>query len=193
MLPDYPVVKDKYSRIMGIGMQMHAKQGLVGTMGIGTRIIHEGDRFSVQHEDGTIESKPFFTAKSMMEIRVDEYNDMTQTDVLERVSDVADDLLAQRDRHIIHTLDEVVEKAGNVYDVKGDPDRFIDALSGMDFEFDDGNPGPVLIVHPSTLPKAKELLRRIETDPRLKKRMDVLMDNKRREWNDREALRKLVG
>ena len=48
----------------------------------------------------------------MMEIRVDEYNEMTQADVLERVSDVADDLLAQRDRHIIHTLDEVVEKTG---------------------------------------------------------------------------------
>ena len=193
MLPDYPVVKDKYSRLMGIAMQLHAEQGLVGTMGIGTRIIHEGDHFSVQHEDGTIDSKPFFTAKSMMEIRVDEYNDMTQTDVLERVSDVADDLLAQRDRHIIHTLDEVVEKTGNVFNVKSNPDSLIDALSSMEMEFDSGTPKIHLLVHPSKRAEVEELWRQIETDPRLKRKMDNLMDVKRREWRDREALRKLVG
>lgn len=193
MLPDYPVVKEKYSRLMGIAMQLHAEQGLAGKMGIGIRVIHEGDHFSVRHEDGTIETKPFFTAQSMMEIRVDEYNEMTQGDVLERVSDVADDLLAQRDRHIIRTLDEVVEKTGNVFNVKADPDNLIDALSSMDMEFDNGTPRFHLLVHPSKREEAEELWRQIETDPRLKRKMDNLMDVKRREWRDREALRKLVG
>ena len=162
-------------------------------MGIGTRFIHEGDHFTASTEHGASELKPFFTAKSTMEITADEYENMSQADVLDRLSQVADDLMAQRDRHIIRTIDETVEKTGNVFDIKGDPDKLIDALSAMEFSFDNGMPELSIILHPSSREKAEKMMDRIQSDPRLRKRMDALMDSKRQEWNDREALRKLVG
>ena len=57
MLPDYPVAKQKLSRLMHIRMQVRQTQPVIERKGI--RTVHEGDRFSTTDIHGNITLQPF--------------------------------------------------------------------------------------------------------------------------------------
>jgi asparagine synthetase B (glutamine-hydrolysing) len=52
---------------------------------------------------------------------------------------------------------------------------------------------PVVHINPAQEEDVKAMIRRLETEPELKKRYDAIMMKKREEWRAREADRKLVG
>ena len=121
---------------------------------------------------------------------------MSLNDVLDRVDQTTDELVRQKNRHIFRTLDEVTESTGNVFDAGGNltADKLIDALSQIPWTFDrSGAHRMTIVVHPDNRHKLADLERQIDTNPRLTRKWQDLVAFKRREWDDREALRKLVG
>ena len=64
----------------------------------------------------------------------------------------------------------------------------------MDFSFDEaGNwQRPIMVINPIQVPRVKKELLRLESEPCLIRRFDELLAKKKRDWDDREASRKLV-
>ena len=194
MLPDYPVAKQKLSRLLNRRMQIRQMHPVFEGKGI--RTAHEGDRLSTTDTDGHVDVTPFARVEAEMTVRVDEYDSMTMEDLIKRLDETADDLGRQKSRHMYDMLDRVTEATGNVYDAQGNltPEKMIDALSRFPWSFDGaGEPQLALLIHPRALPKLRQIERCIDTDPSLSQKWRELLAAKRREWHDREALRKLVG
>ena len=121
---------------------------------------------------------------------------MSLSDVLDRVDQTTDELIRQKNHHIHRTLDTITEATGNVFDAGGNltADKLIDALSQIPWTFDgSGAHQMAIMLHPDNLPKLADLERQLDTNPRLTRKWQELVASKHREWNDREALRKLVG
>jgi len=64
----------------------------------------------------------------------------------------------------------------------------------MDFSFDEsGNwQRPTFVLNPIQAPRLRKELERMETEPNLIRRFEELLVQKKRDWDDREANRKLV-
>ncbi len=179
---------------MHIRMQVRQTQHPIERKGV--RTVHEGDRFATTDIHGNITLQPFERFQTELAIPADEYNSMSLSDVLDRVDQTTEELVRQKNRHIYRTLDEITESTGNVFDAGGNltADKLIDGLSQIPWTFDrSGAHQFIIIVHPDNRRKLADLERQIDTTPRLTRKWQELIASKRREWNDREALRKLVG
>jgi hypothetical protein len=83
------------------------------------------------------------------------------------------------------------------HDAGGRPisaELIFETWESMDFSFDEkGNwQRPTLVINPIQAPRLTKELKRMETEPDLIERFEELLAQKKRDWDDREANRKLV-
>ena len=91
----------------------------------------------------------------------------------------------------------VTTKTGNVVDAEGKPisyELLLRTLETIQLDFDDnGNPlMPTMVVSPEQYEKMKEKIVEWENDPECNKQFEKIINQKRKEWHDRESNRKLV-
>lgn len=117
---------------------------------------------------------------------------------LEQAKKSGEELHNQKMRLLIQELEKVTDKTSNKISAKGEgltPMKYFEALERIDLKFDDdGNPSTLaLLMHTNQEKDAYNLQKALKEDETLKKTIDIIIDKKRKEWNDRENNRKLVG
>lgn len=198
MLPDLPELKRELQRIIDkyLQRQVHDRMGVFNDAP--KHIIHEGERMRIIRADGTVEESDLKESKAEMVIKIEEIPTITIKDRMERLNSMAEDMARQISEHLFASLNETLEKAGQVVDGKGKPfdaEAFFGAIAAVDLEFDASGQHHDLqfVIPPAMAERVKAVFNQIDTDPALRRRHEELIGRKFGEWRDRETARKLVG
>jgi len=194
MLIDYPEAKRSIQKLIDERMQRALLHPIFD--GNGIRIMHEGDRFSINGERGWKHAGHFQEASAKFEIDLKEYPSLTLDELLEKVDEATAELLAQKSKMIFESLDKVTAETGNVINVQGalSPEHFFEMIEKVELAFDqDGKPKMGMVAGAGAHAKIISLIQMIEADASLKRRMDDLMERKKDAWRSRESSRALVG
>ena len=192
MLPDWPNLKrlweERFRRLLNERMV----QGPLASLT--TRIKYfEGDTSEIIDSIGqTQERSPKLLASSF---------EVDRQDLIERgpvafwdtFSRLANDLASQMSSGILDEVNQVTEKTGNVVNIGGSDialDTILQMLAKIEMDFDEeGRPQfPTLVTSSETFEK----LSKLQQDEHYRRKLDRIIEQKRREWIDRESHRKLV-
>jgi hypothetical protein len=197
VFPDFPHVQEAAYRVMQVAIQR--------LIGIASPVLglvrhfdqHEGQEWLLRRADGS-ESRSNFQAFEALASLSREDLKSFNTDAISRfVVDMAKKMARQQSEHMFSRICEVVEEAGNRVDAGGEltQDSLLEMFRRKQTEFDPETlqpTGEVIVLHPETFEKIEPRLREWENDPDFRARYDAIMEQKRREWREREANRKLV-
>jgi hypothetical protein len=197
MLPDFPEVKKHIS-------QSRSAQISSGQFGdpvlakVRSYRQHEGNRFTIIREDGTSKTSTQQEIRSeTMEFRLTDIQTRGEIAIFETVAK-AHGQIAVASRRLVS--ERIEEEPINRFDGGGrkfNPEMYLEILESLQMSFDDaGNwnepdfwqerPNPALQA------TVRAVRQRFDDEPDLKSRLDALIGRKRKEFNDREANRKLV-
>jgi hypothetical protein len=198
MLPDLPELKRELQRIIDqyLQRQIRARMGVFEESP--RHIIHEGERMRIVRADGSVDESNLQQSTAEMTIKMEEIPTLTIEDRIRRLDGMAEDMAKQISEHLFGTLNETLEKAGQVVDAKGKPfdaEVLFGALSSVQLEFDDSGQhhGLQMVIPPAMAERVRAVFAQIDADPMLKRQHEELIGRKFGEWRDREAARKLVG
>lgn len=160
--------------------------------------IKEGRRIVTIRPDGQIDETILNQASAEMSLRFEEVPELDITKRLAKLDEAAREIAKQVSGHAFRQINESVEKLGNVVNGTGkpfSPDVLLQALERIQLEFDpSGNPEDVTVVIPPHMTQqARDTIEVMKRDPDFQRRYNAIIDQKRTEWRDREAARKLVG
>lgn len=196
MLPDFPRIKGKFREAINRYFQDVVRQEPLFSQFRHERHF-EGDKMSSKTEDGELGESSY--KEMFSEYSVDREDVITKGPMafIENIETVAEDIRKQQAKLILDKLKEVTDRTGQVVDGKGQPlthELFMEMLERIQIDFDDqGNPYlPTLIMAPEVAAKLKEKMPEWEADPEYTRRLEQLVERKRKEWNDRESHRELV-
>jgi hypothetical protein len=101
------------------------------------------------------------------------------------------------ERLLFDTLERTSKEVGNAMDMKGQPftlEAYLDSLEMVDMDFDSfGMPEfPTQVIHPSMEPIIRAEFQRFKTSSALRDRAQSILEQKRKDWRDRESRRRLV-
>jgi hypothetical protein len=199
VLPDLPGLKQDLQYIFDgyLRKAIHERMGPFAD--VPRHIIHEGMEMRVHQADGTADDTGMKMASAQMLIQAQDIPHISVKERIEKLNELADDMAKQIARNLYGSLNESLEKAGQVVDNKGKPfsmESVFAVLEKVDIDFDHcGNPVPGFrfVVGQDLFPRVRELIEQGKNDPSIRKRHDEIMAKKWLEWRDREAARKLVG
>ena len=198
MLPDFTRAKDRANRdlLRWVGQQTPSVAPLLRR--VSTVRQHEGRVGRIVRQDESEASIDFCTTSSEF---VQNREDMKHSDakaIREKLLNAARHIGQDQTRRMVTAAGEAAQSVGNVVDAGGEltPDKFLDLFRKVQMDFDphtlQPSPGFTFVMHPNTaasvIPKVKEW----ETDPRFNAEHERILAEKREEWRDREANRKLV-
>lgn len=192
MLPDFLTLKLELLKSQSYSVtQDRSGEPLLSK--IARQVFHEGKGFILMREDGSAEKTEF--QKSSGEISID-LNKMQ-----ERGEVVIDDALNTAGKQIVEAqrklLFETLDRVVPTHDAGGRPlsaELILETWESMDFTFDEnGNwQRPEIVVNPIQVPRLTKEFKRLEIEPHLVQRFEEMLAQKKRDWHDREANRKLV-
>lgn len=117
--------------------------------------------------------------------------------VYELLAEIAEQLAGEKSRLMLQTITEVTTLTGNTVTGGSEvtSEDILRMLDKIEMSFDsNGNPSRyTFMTSPEMLPKWKSVLEASELDDNFKIRREAIIKRKRKEWNDRENLRELVG
>lgn len=193
MLVNSPKFKRRIFRNLNenIKQQMASKSPLV--QGIKRYFVFEGDKMGAVRSDGTREVSEIQKYEAMVEIKRDEIGPGS-------VGKVADDLSTQladaQSKAVIETLRNAVQEVGNTVDGKGtpfSPDLAIEALDKILIDFEGEVPRlPTIVCSPEQMDRFKSVIEQMMTVEPYKSRYEAVIKKKKKEFDEREANRKLV-
>lgn len=198
MLPDLPNIKRDISRILYRYLQQATQKRMGAFADAPRHQIYEGASTRILRADGTIEETALKEASVELTLKFEEIPNMSVEARMAKLDEMAESMAKQMSEHLYSSLNETLEKAGQVVDNKNKPlthESFFAILEKLQIDFDeDGNPkGLQLVIGPELMPRIQELIEQEKSDPGITKRHEEIMARKRLEWRDREAARKLVG
>lgn len=197
MLPDF--IKARAD--IRIGLKAFFKERIrfhsPGLEGTSQKVIHEGtgtttiNAESNFEHDMNMESHHAETTIGNSELLND------PSSVYDMLDKLAQQMAEQQSRMIFDTVSEVTERTGNVYKRTGVvvPETILEMFEKTLISFDEnGRPNvPAIHAGPHMIPEIKAALLKIQNDPKYTKQFDQLLIKKKKEWDDRENNRKLVG
>jgi hypothetical protein len=196
-LPLYPKFKkDLESWLMTI-MKGAVREAL-GPIGEAPRFTqHEGDTHSYMTVDGDQRTTDYQNIGVEIEIDRSNIPNMSFEDILRLTVSKGRELGAQQAEYHYGVINNVIEESGNVVHAGGEPltiDHLLGVIEQMQISFDpDGNPRiPSIIANPETGSRVKQILAEAEQDAEARARLQQIIENKRREWDEAESRRKLV-
>lgn len=197
MLPDFPTLKDRLMKRHMREMQTKIDAQMPVVSKIRSVRFHEGNCFSLERDDGVIESQGFVDVRAPIEISANlEFRDTVQS-LRERTDKLALDFAGQLEKFFFERFHEITASVGNAVDMKGQPftaESHLDSLERIDLDFDIfGFPiYPMYVIHPVMAETIRSEFARFRTEARLRDRAAALIERKRKEWRDREGRRRLV-
>ena len=197
MLPDYPKVKALLSKALIRQIDLSRRCHLGPFNEMRTSIIHEGESGQILREDGSIgEITPKrVLSEVFLPGSLSDFEETSPADILEMMKEIGRKLAVEQEKIIIDTVEEACKAAGTITSLQSDPiEGLLESVGKRFIEFDEaGQPiFGVCVANPETMPKVQDLWNRIFATPELKSRFDNLIEQKRRQFLDREASRKLV-
>lgn len=198
MLPDLPALKRDVQKIFNRYLQIQRDKRLGMLSEFPKHIMHEGNSSRIVRPDGKVDETELKLASVEMSVKADEVVNLTFNECLARLDQLADDMARQMSAQFFGELNKTLDKAGQVVDQKGkplDPDAIFAVFEKMQMDFDEHgiHHAPTIVIPPNLENSMKQVLHQIDRDPILQKRYDEIIMQKRMEWRDREAARKLVG
>lgn len=160
-------------------------------------IVHEGTGTETVNADSNFHHEMTFEkTEASVTTTIDELiNDPLS--VFKMIDEMAKQTADQQAKIIYDTISDVTEKSGNVTRRKGKvtPETIFEMYEKVLIAFDDeGNPQmPQIHAGTNMLEEIESALKQIQTDSKLSKQFNELMERKKKNWNDRENNRKLVG
>lgn len=197
MLPDFPSLKDRLMAQHDRDLRAKIDAQMTVVSKIRSVRFHEGSGFSLERDDGVIESQGFVDVRAPIAISANlEFKD-TIRDLKAQTGKLALDFAAQMEKLFFERFHETVDSVGNAIDMKGQPftaEAYLDSLERIELDFDVfGFPiFPMQVCHPTMTESIESEMARFRTEQKLKDRGQALIEQKRKEWRDREGRRRLV-
>ncbi len=197
MLPDFPATKTELKKAVTERLRrwVHGESTLLST--VRHFMVHEGDSFTIQRSDGTIEKSPY--QEAAVEITIDKADIATFTPqaLVEKIDKMAREMAEKTSKMMIERLHHISEEEGQVVDARGkplSPDLLLEALERMDIDFDkNGKPsGLHMLVGPELWARVQAKAAEWEADPEFQRRRIEMLARKREAWRDRQSRRKLA-
>ena len=196
MLPDFRRVK----RIIAQNIVRDVRSSVVADpllAEIPYSTVHEGDGFIIERSDGSVEESTYHRGIAKYEFDVGRIRAGDHTVVHDAVAAMSEQLIESTSRTLFEHLQRATEATGNVVNAGGKPftaEIWLEVMRKMELNFhEDGTwDPPTLVLGPALTARAKEELKRLDTDASLKSALSELLEQKRREWRDRETRRELV-
>jgi hypothetical protein len=164
---------------------------------ISSHVIHEGTSNSISRGPSENEPTKMFEAGAETQFHFDDIESVDENYIVNKADELADQFERQFSTHLFETMDDVTKKTGLRYDGGGRPltnDALIEALSGMNMEFDEsGKPAISIVAAPAMAATFQRLEAEMEENPVLRKRWDDMIEKKRDEFRTREINRNLAG
>lgn len=198
MLPDLVSLK----RDIQVVFDEYLRQKVQQHMGVFNQapkqMIHEGARTRMIRADGSAQESELKQASVEMLTKLSEVNSTTFQDRLRQLDEMAEKMAAQMSKHMFESLDETLQESGQTFDARGRPldaEAILNVMRTIQLDFDEsGKHSEISIVVGAALrEKMKAAFQNLMHEPALRKQYEELIDQKRLEWRDREAARKLVG
>jgi hypothetical protein len=164
---------------------------------IGKVAIHEGDRRTTWREDGSFETATYTEYSYDVNIDLLELNEKGDGVLDTTLAKLHESSRVAQQQELFRVVEESTEQAGTVMDAGGrqlTAELILELWETLQFSFDKRGrwKKPQLTCHPVQVERARQEFARLETEPDLKNRVGDLVERKRREWNARQANRKLV-
>lgn len=198
MLPDYRKIREKINDFYFFIIEEEKKRQLGFLKGIKSSRIFEGRTIELKRQDGEIDITEVKTFKTFFNIENNEIEKLTFIDIITRVKNAAKEMCKQYFEYFIGIMDDATTKVGNKIDMKGKsitPEHIMKMYERLFMDFDH-NLQPkekVILTNKQGQEQFIKALEEIEKDPVLRKKMDEIIENKRKEYLERENNRELVG
>jgi len=198
MLPDYPRTKAKLLKFYGNAMAVaHQRQlGVLGT--IKATFMHEGEADVLNRDDGSVDEMvpEHLQSKGFIPAHPSDIEVLKLEDIIKALVKTAEGLAVEKAKMIARTIEEATEKTGNRIGPHSDPvEQLFAMIASVYIDFDQQRQ-PILadfVIGPNEFAeKMRAAKARIDSTPELRSRMELLIEQKRGEFLDREADRKLV-
>jgi len=195
MLPDYPRIKSRISKILLLRMKLSSWSKLGPLSQVRKKKVQEGDEYLFIRMDGTQDKTEFNEIKAEFILNKGEVENITMPDLIKLTDKTADEIAEKTAKKMYEGIGKGCDSVGNTVDAQGkpmSPDLFFKVLDKLQIDFDDaGKPMlPSVIVSDEKI--GKKLLKDLKSNPKNDKIFTEIIDKKRREFYDREANRKLV-
>ncbi len=196
MLPDFPKIKDSLQEVLdGLMDDMVYNDPILSQI---RREHHfEGHRMAMEPEDDELKNSSYREVTGAQEIKAE---DVIQRGILvyvDYLDTLAEEMRGQIKTILFEDIDRITHKTGNVVDAGGKEfslDHYLEMLGKIHMDFDEeGNPIlPDHIAHPNTAKMLQTKLREWLQDSESSKKIHMVLEAKRKEWDARESHRKLV-
>jgi hypothetical protein len=196
MLPDYPQTKKLLFEMFRARIESAQNTQLGIFSEIPTSRLFEGRRTRLQRADGSLDE----VEMERMEVSTNLSHDIRDFESLslEKILDILDDfgrrLANERQKLLLALADRTTKEVGNVGSGTS-PEGFLELFAKVQHDFDERGQvtgRQVFVASEDGKKQLDTIFRQIDENPSLKRRLDQIMANKRQEFRDREASRKLV-
>ncbi len=198
MLPDFPKLKKDIHKYFLVDQFEQARMSDPLLARIRHYMQHEGDQGSYETMDGHKKDKNYQQFHSEYQITVDDITNSGFEIVLKKFYDMGMDASSQMAQYSFTEIGKVIDETGNSIDAKGQKwtkELFLESIKKILIDFDEETGQaimPTMYIHPSQADNVRQMIQDAESDPQHKIEFDKIMEQKKQEFYDREANRKLV-
>lgn len=197
MLPDIPEQKARLMALVQIYLRTAPYRAKPFLERLSTFVQHEGRDASYQRVDGKVVNFDYKEISGTLAISRSEIPNLSIDVLLAKIDEIGEKMANEKFQIFLATIDKAATESGNSQDLKGQPfsqEHYLEMLEGISMTFkEDGSwEHPTLLANPN---QAKKILSKLEEwskDAQFQKKLEKLMERKRKQFNDRENLRKLA-
>lgn len=160
-------------------------------------VQHEGDDGTYETMDGYKKDKNYQLIEASYQITVDEIINADFEVVLKKFYNMGLEASSKMAKHSFEEINKIIDETGNSVKANGPwtKELFLETMRKILIDFDEetGKPVmPTMYIHPSQAESVRKMIQDAENDPQHRLEFDKIIEQKRKEFNDREANRKLV-
>ncbi len=198
MLPDYRKIREKINDFYFFIIEEEKKHQLGFMSEVKSSRVFEGKTIELKRQDGEIDITEIKTFKTFFNIENHEIEKLMFNDIIERVKNAAKDMCKQYFEYFMGIMDSAITKVGNQIDMQGKsitPEHLMKMYDKlfMDFDYNLQPTKKVILTNKQGQEQIIKAFEEIEKDPVLRKKMDEIIEKKRKEYLEREDNRELVG
>lgn len=197
MLPDFPNEKEQVADVLLDFFKKRMQGYMVPFDKVRRYFHHEGHQHEVVTVDNIATKGGYAEISSSFTISLDRIQEMPPEEVLRELDKSAQNMAGEAKKHAYKTIGEAVERVGNVVSAQGQPltaEKWLEAFEKIEIDFDEGGEPimPTMVVGPELGRKLRDLLPQWESDVRVRRHFEDIIERKRLDWRDREARRRLA-
>lgn len=197
MLPDYPKTKKLLFEFLMNYQNERIKYYAQPLLDNKPMNYQEGNSSRLIRENGLIEEKSIDKIEAETSFSFQEIDRMNFDEILLKFDEIAQGIASKLFTMGINEIDRVTTNVGNKFNFSGEelrPEHLFEMLKKIHVDFDNkDNPIlPTCLSGEKTQKKIIDLFNEIDENPQYRNKFNEIIIDKRIEWREREASRKLV-